>query len=284
MNGDAALEANAVAATILAHRSTRAFRPDPLSPEQLELLLQALQRGPSSSMLQTYTVVLVRDPERKRTLAELCGGQRWIEACPLFVVGCADLARVRDITAQRGHPYRADDLRGLLAATEDLTIALHNASLVAQAAGLGSVMIGGVLNGAREIADLLALPPRVVPLLGLCLGRPAEAPSPLRPRLPRALVVHEERYALTVEQRDALLHEHDRELRARDYYRGRRIPIGAVRAEPPIPDPVPEEAYAWQEHVARKQARLWWRQAGPKLRADLAALGLELHSDEPATP
>ncbi|HHO58494.1 MAG TPA: NADPH-dependent oxidoreductase, partial [Oceanithermus profundus] len=49
------------------------------------------------------------------------------------------------------------------------------------------------LNRPAEVARLLGLPRGVVPVSGLVVGVPDEKP-PLRPRLPEALVLHENRY------------------------------------------------------------------------------------------
>lgn len=263
--------------TIVTHSSVRSFRRDPLPAEHLEVMREAMRRGPSSSALQTYTVVFVTDPALRERVAVFCDGQRWVVDCGLFVIACSDHRRVALAAHERGYPYRADDLRMLISSTEDVAIAVQNASLAAQSVGLGTVMIGGVLNGTREIAAELALPPRVVPLLGLCVGFPAAAGSDLpRPRLPLAVVFHENRFELEHDRERDLIAEHDRELADSGFYAGRRIGYGEIGGSGD--DPTPDDQYGWSEHVARKQARTWWLSAGTKLRADLAALGLKLVS------
>lgn len=258
-------------ATALRHVSVRAFLPDPFPEVTLALLCEAMRRSPSSSALQTRTFVVVTDPAVRRALRPHAGGQMFIETCPAFVVGCADLRRVDDTVSARAYPDRSDELRLLISSTEDVSVALQSASLAAQSLGWGTVMVGGVLNGAREIAGLLGLPPRVIPLLGLCVGRSAEPPQEVRPRLPRPVMFHRDRFSLEPDGEATLIDHHDREVVERGYYRGRRIPwsdIGGVGD-----DPVADEDYGWSEHVARKQARLWWDEATPKLLADLRDLG-----------
>ena len=56
----------------------------------------------------------------------------------------------------------------------------------------------------------------VIPLFGLCLGHPAQQPEQ-KPRLPRALVVHENRYPETLDR--ALLAQYDSQIH--DYYLAR---------------------------------------------------------------
>jgi len=262
-------------ATVLTHASVRHFESEPLPDDVLAALEAALVRGPTSSALHSYTHVLVRDADRKRTLAHLAGDQPWIEQAPLMVVGCADLRRAREATHAQGYRYTAHDLRMLISATADLTVGLQNASLAAQSLGFGTVMIGGVLNGSLEIAQLLGLPARVVPLVGLAVGRPRDGrwPAP-RPRLPLPLLVHHETWSLDERAERELLAACDAETRARGTFEGRRIPWQTMGLGGD--DPVPEGDYGWLEHTARKQGRATWGPQGAKVDVDLPAQGLRV--------
>ncbi len=263
--------------TVLTHASVRHFAPDPLPDDVLDALQAALVRGPTSSALHSYSHVLVRDPETKRTVAGLAGDQPWIDQAPLLIVGCADLRRAREVTHACGYRYTAHDVRMLISATADLTVGLQNASLVAQSLGYGTVMLGGVLNGSLEIARLLGLPARVVPLVGLSLGRPAGGhwPSP-RPRLPLPLLVHHERWSLDAGSERELLETVDAQTRERRDFEGRRIAWEAM--ERGTDDPVPYGEYGWLEHTARKQGRATWVPQGAKVDFDLEAQGLKVRS------
>src|SRR5688500_1812603 len=64
----------------LRHRSVRSFLGDPVTDDQLTAIVAAASSAPTSSNLQTWSVVAVRDPARKARLAELAGGQAFIEA------------------------------------------------------------------------------------------------------------------------------------------------------------------------------------------------------------
>lgn len=263
--------ADPVTKTVLSHVSTRSYRPHPIPEAFLDLLCEAMRRAPSSSALQTRTFVLITDPDVRESVRLFAGGQSCIAECSVFIVGCIDLRIVDGAVAERGYENRSGDLRLLITATEDVAIAQQNASLTAQSLGWGTVMIGGVLNGTRQIAQLLGLPPRVIPVLGLCVGHSADPLQALRPRLPLSLVFHRDRFNFDADREARLLAEHDREVVERGYYDGRRIgwrEIGGVGC-----DPVPDAEYGWAEHVARKHARLWWERATPDLVADLRALG-----------
>ena len=270
-------------ATVLTHASVRRFEPEPVPADVVAALEAALVRGPTSSALHSYTHVLVRDPERKRRLAHLAGDQRWIDEAPLLIVGCADLRRTRTMVHARGYRYTAHDLRMLVSATADLTVGLQNASLVAQSLGYGTVLLGGVLNGSLEIAQDLGLPERVVPLVGLAIGRPAgdRWPAP-RPRLPLPLLVHHEAWSLPTRPSARCSKPTTPRRARRGTYEGRRIPWAAMGREGE--DPVAEGDYGILEHVGRKQGRATWGPQGAKVDHDLPAQGLKVHGTGDVDP
>src|ERR1700733_12934250 len=73
---------NEVIATILAHRSVRAFLPDPVPDGTLERLVAAASSASTSSNLQTWSVVAVEDPARKARLPGCGAGTQPIVHCP----------------------------------------------------------------------------------------------------------------------------------------------------------------------------------------------------------
>lgn len=257
--------------TILSHVSVRQFRDEQISDEYLAWILEAMRRAPTSSAMQSTLYVCVTDKGVLQQLRPHIGGQRFIEQCGAFIVGCMDLRHIDRVTSDRGYPNRSSDFRLFITSLEDISISTQNASLAAQSLGLGTVMVGGTVNGAAEVAELLGLPKRVIPILGLAIGWPAQSPEPVRPRLPRPMIFHHNRYHATADSDFEFLAEHDREILERRYYDGRRIDWSDIGM--PGEDPVPNDAYGWQEHAARKQARTWWETSSPKLSRDLRKLG-----------
>ena len=92
----------------------------------------------------------------------------------------------------------------------------QNALLAAQSLGLGGVYIGGIRNNPAAVSEALGLPHQVIPLFGLCLGHPAQEPEQ-KPRLPRALVVHETHYGAELDR--PLLAQYDQQIQS--YYEAR---------------------------------------------------------------
>ncbi|WP_275407863.1 nitroreductase family protein [Actinoplanes regularis] len=74
----------------LAHRSVRRFGPRDVTERELATLIAAAQSAPTSSNLQPWSVVAVRDPQRKARLATLAGNQAFVAQAPLFLVWLAD--------------------------------------------------------------------------------------------------------------------------------------------------------------------------------------------------
>lgn len=113
---------------LLNHRSVRAYRSDPLPDGTLTALMAAAQSAATSSNLQTWSVIAIRDAQRKSRLAELAGGQAHIRQCPLFLVWLADLARLAQLGETHGLPYAGlDYLELFLMACIDAALAAQNA-------------------------------------------------------------------------------------------------------------------------------------------------------------
>lgn len=183
---------------LLAHRSVRAYLPDPVSDDTLSAIIAAAQSAASSSNLQAWSVVAVRDTERKSRLASLAGEQEHIRQAPLLLVWLADLARLERVAGKVGEACAGlDYLEMLEVGVIDAALAAQNAVAAAESLGLGTVYIGGMRNQPEAVAAELALPPRVIAVFGLCVGTPdQQAPASVKPRPPQSVVLHQERYSL----------------------------------------------------------------------------------------
>jgi nitroreductase len=184
-------------AQLLSHRSVRSFAPLPLEEGTLEALIVAAQSAATSSNLQAWSVVAVEDPGRKARLSELAGRQKQMMDAPLLLVWLADLSRLAALGAERGQQTDAlDYLEMLFVAVIDATLAAQNATVAAESLGLGTVYIGALRNHPEVVAAELALPPRVLPVFGLCIGHPdPTVVTGVKPRLLPSAVLHHETYS-----------------------------------------------------------------------------------------
>jgi nitroreductase len=188
---------NEVFATILSHRSVRAFLTTPLPAGTLERLVAAAQSASTSSNLQTWSVVAVEGSDRKARLAALGSGQKHIVQCPLYLVWCVDLARLRRAGEERQVVLAGlDYLEPFIVGVVDAALAAQSAAIALESLGLGFVYIGAMRNHPEEVAAELGLPPNVMALFGMCVGYPDPAvPTGIKPRLPQDAVLHREQYS-----------------------------------------------------------------------------------------
>lgn len=174
---------------LCSHRSIRAFTEQGIDEAQRSAIIAAAQAASTSSFLQCSSIIRITDPAKREQLVQLTGGQPWVSAAAEFWVFCADFNRHQQICpdAQLG---RAEQL---LLGCVDTALMAQNAMVAAESLGLGGVFIGGIRNSIAEVTELLELPMFVLPLFGFCVGHPADAPD-VKPRMPQAMLVHENRY------------------------------------------------------------------------------------------
>jgi nitroreductase len=196
---------------LCSHRSIRAFTEQGIVEAQRSAIIAAAQAASTSSFLQCSSIIRITDPAKREQLVQLTGGQPWVSAAAEFWVFCADFNRHQQICpdAQLG---RAEQL---LLGCVDTALMAQNAMVAAESLGLGGVFIGGIRNSIAEVTELLELPKFVLPLFGFCIGHPADTPD-VKPRMPHAMLVHENRYHAVDKN---LLAQYDEQITA--YYQQR---------------------------------------------------------------
>ncbi len=181
--------------TILSHRSIRKFTEQPLTNEQIDIILKASVAGACSSFIQCMSVIRITETAKREKLAELAGNQAYVISAAEFWVFCADFHRHQQISPIAKLGFTEQTLIGAI----DCGIAAQNALLAAESMGLGGVYIGGFRNHPLEVAELLNIPKNVMPLFGFCLGHPAQDQK-IKPKLPQALFLHENNYQTELDQ------------------------------------------------------------------------------------
>jgi len=184
---------NEVVDLLQSHRSIRRYTDKPIPKEILEEILTSAQWAPSSHNVQAYSIIVVDDQEKKKVLAEVAGSQKYIAACPVFLVFCADFFRLSLTCEMMDTPFEINEVENVLVAAVDTALAAENALIAARSFGLGGVMIGGIRNNPDEVKELLGLPRYTIPIMGICLGYPDQEPWQ-KPRTPKETVVHYNQY------------------------------------------------------------------------------------------
>lgn len=211
------------------HRSVREYLPREVSEEMIEEIVRSAQSAATSSFVQAYTVIAVRDPKIKRELAEL-SGNRHVETCSVALVFCADVRRMMEAAGAGDRGGELSNAELFIVVTVDTALAAENAALAAESMGLGICFVGGIRNQIREVTRLLEIPRFVYPVFALTVGYPAERPEK-KPRLPLEVVLHRNRYE---PDRDVHIADYDQTVSA--YYRARTEG---------------KRTHGWSEYVAR---------------------------------
>jgi FMN reductase [NAD(P)H] len=245
---------------VLQRRTHRRYADRPVAEPLLRLLLAAAFSVSSKSDFQQASAIHVADRSRRDRLAALVPDMPWVGTAPVFMVFCGDARRLERIGELRGHPSDTGRLEGFFNAAIDAALALQTFVLAAESAGLGCCPISVIRNHAAAVAEILALPDKVFPVAGLCLGYPA-ATGFVSMRLPLAVTVHADRYD-------------DSDLAAAiDAYDRRRDARYAIPTQRAPELFGPAEFYGWSEDKARQAAA---QPEGAEFAAYLRAHGFSL--------
>lgn len=161
-------------------RAIRRFRPDPVPQDVVDDLLEVARWTGSARNLQPWELVVIRDRQTLRVLAEARGYAGHLAHAPLGIVLVMAGERPEQETYDEGRLS-------------------ERIMLAALAHGLGS-SIGWLVGEGRAAAkDILGIPPERVVRTVFSLGYPDEEARRSRPRTgqtrkPLSQIVHEERY------------------------------------------------------------------------------------------
>jgi nitroreductase/FMN reductase [NAD(P)H] len=228
-------------ARMAAHRVKRRYTERDIAPELLQLLCACALSAPSKSDLQQADILIVREKNRRQAIADLLPEMPWVMQAPVFLVFLANGRRLPQISQWRGKPFPNDHLDLFFNATLDAGIVLASFLHAAEAVGLGCCPISVIRDHAAKVSELLALPDKVIPVAGMCVGWPAEE-SGISARLPLATTVHEERFD-------------DSDVAAQiDAYDRRRAALRPYRNQRDIERFGRVEFYGWSEDKARQYA------------------------------
>ena len=214
-----ALRESATLAALLRHHTVRSFTDAPVSDEVITAMVVAAQSAASSSNLQLWSVVEVRDAGTRRALVDEVGTSTFVADAPVILLFIADWSRASAIAAAQGaSDAAADYMESTLVAFVDAALAAQNAVVAAESLGLGTCYLGSVRNNPECAAELIGLPDRAMVTFGLAVGYPDPADTAgIKPRL--APIVHSrERYTAIT---DADVAAYDTEIAAYHASQGR---------------------------------------------------------------
>jgi len=182
-------------------RSNRKFKPDPLSDEQVNQILEAARLAPSGSNVQPWRFVVVKSAEMREEFS-VVSRFKFVFRAPVVFVCCYDITAVekRDqritelvgasvftdvemdtdiVTLTSGSSVGATQMK--MSMTMNVAIAIEHMALKAADLGLGSCWVGGF--DGKQTRAILGLSDKIYPMMLLPVGYPENNPS-ARPRLP----------------------------------------------------------------------------------------------------
>jgi nitroreductase len=139
--------------------SVRDYSDDEIGDDAIVFILDCANTAPSAGNLESWDVVVVRDPEQKEVLAGASFDQDHVRDAPVLFVVCANYVRSMS---------RYGD-RGILYAVQDATIACTLMMLATHSLRLSSCWVGAFEED--EVRDILALPSHIRPIAILTVGK-----------------------------------------------------------------------------------------------------------------
>lgn len=179
---------------LLNRRTIRKYTGEPVEDRLLNELLNCGCRTSTTGNMQVYSIIVTRDPARKKELAPCHFNQDMVTGAPVVLTFCADFNRFNKWCLQRNAVPGYDNFLSFITAAIDALIVAQTICITAESRGLGICYLGTTTYMAHKIIEILKLPKGVVPVTTVTMGWPAEHPEQVD-RLPLAAIIHKEEYS-----------------------------------------------------------------------------------------
>ena len=181
---------------VMKRRSVRHFKDQVIPEAIIEKLLEGANNAPSGGNIQPLSVIVVREAEGRKRLADIVGGQPWVKNAPVSMIFCLDFNRVKRWAALYETEFKGElACSHFLIAYADLMCAAQTVVLLAESYGLGSVYVGTIQSNIDEARQVFEIPQYVLPMMVLSLGYPKTVPAGI-PKLKPDVIVHREKYRM----------------------------------------------------------------------------------------
>ncbi|MEW5913727.1 MAG: nitroreductase [Thermodesulfobacteriota bacterium] len=141
---------------IQSRRSVRRYSGQPLSDQELQMVLEAGRWAPSGQNNQPWRFVVVEDPAVKDQIAPLTRYGKVIQGAAALI--CCFIHRPSMYNEVKDH--------------QSIGACLENMLLMAHGAGLGAVWLGEILKSAQQVRQVLGLGQELELMAVLALGHP----------------------------------------------------------------------------------------------------------------
>lgn len=147
-------------------RSIRSYLDVPVEWDKIVTCVEAGMMAPSAGNLQIWRFVVVRNPDKRKLVAEACLQQYWMQQAPVHIVIFAKLTREEQFYGIRGTR---------LYSIQDCAMAAMNIMLAAQDLGLGTCFVSALEEEA--MSRIFKLPDDVRPQGVITLGYTGDKPD-----------------------------------------------------------------------------------------------------------
>ncbi len=180
--------------------SCRQFKPEHIADDVLNEIIEVGINAASGGNLQPVSIVMVRDPDRKEAIKNLCK-QGFIGDADVLFIYLVDYYRLERWTQVQKAPFgRQNAFTDFIIAMEDVMCVAQSIECAATLLDVGSVYIGTVNYYYEQLQEILNLPKMTIPVLMSCHGYPlnqhdeGHLQGHLRKKFGADVIVHDEMY------------------------------------------------------------------------------------------
>jgi nitroreductase len=130
---------------IKTRRSIRSYKDTSIPEDLFKRVMESARIAPSGHNRQFWKFYIVESEDKRKKVAEACGGQMWIAEAPSIIVAIGWEV-----------PFSRGGYMGKMTFTMDVSIAFTQLILAARAEGLGTCWIGDFSN--EKVKKVLGLP------------------------------------------------------------------------------------------------------------------------------
>jgi len=186
--------------------SLRQYKDEDIKKEDLDLILNGAMRAPTAGNMMLYSIIVVKNQEKRKLLAKYCDNQPFIAKAPVSLIFVADMyklynylgySNILSYCMEQDKELVTPNNSKLFLAAGDAFIAAQNAVVAAESIGVGSCYIGDIVENHDQVKELLNLPKWTIPVAMLTLGYYPEGSniSP-RSRFDKEFIVFDEEYKI----------------------------------------------------------------------------------------
>jgi FMN reductase (NADPH) len=242
--------------TLMNHRSIRQYTDEVPSDEIVETIVKAGQQAAFAGQLGSMIISKNKD---KHPLG-----------APLYFIICVDIHRMQEVMKKRNWKMISSDAAMLLFGMQDASYMAQNLVVAAESLGLGTCYLGFVPFMAEKLILKYDLPKKVLPMVGITVGYPAENP-PVRPRYPLDLSCFDGKYPkFTEDQIKTAMKQMDEGYLAQDYYKNGKL---MIKLDNERDETYNGRTYSWTEHISRKWGQ--WLEDTSEIEEVLNKYGFE---------